>query len=60
MRKSSLEKYRAIQKRYKDLYHGERKRIDDVHRQLAKEFFCSVRWVEEVLRMELPEQDKPH
>lgn len=53
MRTNTLKKYKAIQNRYKHLYHVERKRIDDVYNQLAEEFFMSVRWIEEVLRMDL-------
>ena len=55
MRKGTIIKYRAIQARYKELYHRDRKRIDDVYKQLGKEFFVSARWIEEILRMELPD-----
>lgn len=55
MRQSTIDKYKAVQARYKHLYHTKRLRIDDVYQQLAKEFYFSVRWVEEVLRMDLSE-----
>lgn len=62
MRASTREKYKAVQDRYKQLYHVKRMRVDDVYEKLAQEFFISVRWVEEVLRMDLtaaePAQNK--
>lgn len=36
---NTLRKYRAMQERFRELYHVRRLRIDDVYEQLGEEFF---------------------
>lgn len=55
IRPSTLEKYRAIHKRFKHLYDVERKRIDDVERQLCAEFFLGSHRLRLILKMDLPQ-----
>lgn len=53
IRPSTLNKYRAIQARYKQLYDEERRRIDDVERILCAEFFLSSARIYFVLNLDL-------
>lgn len=52
-RKSTIEKYKKIQERYRYLYNEERKRLDDVITQLCDEFFMNEAGIWRVLRTEI-------
>lgn len=55
MRPTTVEKYRAVQARYHELFNVQRLRIDDVMARLSQEFFlCESRLVL-ILKCELPE-----
>lgn len=44
------EKHKAICARFKELYNGKRRRIDDVVEMLCKEYFLSKITIERILR----------
>ena len=52
-RPKTLEKYRAIQNRFQELYTVERRRIDDVEATLSREFFLSRFRVMMILKKDL-------
>ena len=59
MRPATLAKYRAVKKRFKQLFETERRRIDDVHRMIMEEFFItSEMTVWRIVRAELPEEEE--
>lgn len=59
LRPNSLKKYRAIQQRFKELYDGQRIRVDDVYDILSREFFISEIRLTEIMRLDLPEKTPP-
>jgi hypothetical protein len=52
-RPKTLEKYRAIQSRFQELYTVERQRIDDVEATLSREFFLSRHRIMLILKADL-------
>lgn len=58
---NKIRKWTAVQNRFKELYDGERLRIDDVFDRLADEFYISVDQVHHIMRQDLPEvpEEKP-
>lgn len=56
LRPATVKKYRAIQERYKVLYHEQRRRLDDVEEILTKEFFLSPGRIYIILNLELKQE----
>jgi hypothetical protein len=58
-RHSTVEKYLAVQKRYRELFDGQRMRHDDVIEQLRHEFFIAhPNTVYKILATEISEEDE--
>jgi len=53
VRPTTLSKYQAIQRRYHQLYHVERLRIDDVMTRLCAEFYMVESRIQLVLKLDL-------
>lgn len=54
LRAITLDKYRAVQRRFQELYEEKRLRIDDVEAQLCAEFFIGRGRLQAIMKMELP------
>lgn len=58
-RQITIRKYRAIQKRYKELYDIKRFRYDDVMNKLKDEFFIvDTKTIQRILRTDLSDIEK--
>ncbi len=55
MRPSTRAKYVAIQQRFRHLYEVERRRLDDVHDILCREYFLSLSRIYIILGTNIPE-----
>lgn len=56
-RQTTINKYRAIQQRYTELYEKKRKRLDDVIEQLRAEFFIEHEdTLFRILRTDVPDE----
>ena len=61
LRAITLDKYRAVQRRFRELYEEKRLRIDDVEAHLCAEFYLGRGHLQAIMKMELPTgAGRPH
>lgn len=54
----TLRKYRAVQARFKVLYHTDRLRRDDAYKKLCEEFFISQSRLFYILGLDIPNEEQ--
>ena len=59
MRPATIQKYKAIQARYKELFEVQRLRLDDVMKTLSQEFFLCEARIVIILKINFDDEHQP-